>query len=162
MKFKCDICGREAKVHLTEIIDGQKLEKHLCEECAASEGATVKAHLPISEILEELVLQSAAGKELGELKCDVCGMSFLEFRQGGLLGCPNDYKAFESVLVRLLERAQEGGSYHVGKIPPGATEPERQQAELLRLQGQLKEAVTHEQYERAAELRDRIKELEER
>ena len=160
MKFKCEKCGREAKVHLTEIVNGQKIEKHLCEECAVSEGVTIKAQLPISEILEELVLQSAAGKELSELKCDVCGISFMEFRQGGLLGCPNDYVAFENVLARLLERAHEGGSYHVGKVPAGAAENERKQAELLRLRGQLKEAVTHEQYERAAELRDRIKELE--
>lgn len=157
---KCDKCGREARVHLTEIIDGQKTERHLCEDCAVSEGVTVKAHLSISEILEELVLQSAAGKELSRLKCDICGISFLEFRQGGLLGCPNDYNAFEDVLARLLERAHEGGSHHVGKTPAGAAENERGQTELLRLRGQLKEAVALEKYERAAELRDRIKELE--
>ncbi len=160
MKEKCDKCGREAKIQLTDIIDGQKIVKHLCEECAVSEGVTFKAQLPISEILEELVLQSAAGKQLGELRCEVCGISFQEFRQGGLLGCPNDYKAFENVLVRLLERAHDGGSFHVGRIPANAGESERKQAELLQLQGQLREAVSREQYERAAQLRDRIRELE--
>lgn len=115
---KCDKCGREARVHLTEIIDGQKTERHLCEDCAVSEGVTVKAHLSISEILEELVLQSAAGKELSRLKCDICGISFLEFRQGGLLGCPNDYNAFEDVLARLLKRTTKAVRTTSARHPP--------------------------------------------
>ena len=160
MKFMCDKCGREATVHLTEISNGEKIEKHLCEECAVSDGITIKTQLPISQILEELVLHSSAGKELSEVKCDVCGMTFLEFRREGLLGCPNDYAAFEKVLVPLLERAHEGGAYHAGRIPANAADGERKQTELLRLRGRLKEAVTNEEYERAAELRDRIKELE--
>ena len=160
MKFRCEKCDREATVHLTEIADGQKVERHLCEECAAAEGITIKAQLPISQLLEELVLQSAAGKELSELRCDVCGITFLEFRQNGLLGCPNDYQAFEDVLVPLLERAHEGATVHVGKVPSNAADKERRQNELLQLRGQLKEAVAGEDYELAARIRDRIKDLE--
>ena len=160
MAYKCDKCGQEATVHLTEIVQGEKHEKHLCEDCAVSEGVTIKTQVPISQILEELVLQSAAGGELARLSCDVCGLTFLEFRQQGLLGCPNDYKAFEKVLVPLLERAHEGASFHTGNIPANADEDERTQAQLLRLRSQLKEAVEHEDYERAANLRDQIKELE--
>ena len=160
MKFTCEKCDREATVHLTEIADGQKVERHLCEECAAAEGITIKAQLPISQLLEELVLQSAAGKELSELRCDVCGITFLEFRQNGLLGCPNDYQAFENVLIPLLERAHEGASVHAGKVPSNAADKERRQNELLQLRGRLKEAVAGEDYELAAQIRDRIKELE--
>ena len=50
MKGKCDNCGRPATVHLTEITNGQKLEKHLCEECAVAEGITIKANIPISKL----------------------------------------------------------------------------------------------------------------
>lgn len=157
--MKCEKCGRDATVHLTEITDGEKVEKHLCETCAAAEGVTIP-QVPVQQILEQLVLQSAAGRELSELKCEVCGISFLEFREQGLLGCPNDYIAFKDVLVPLLERAHEGASTHAGKVPAGAAESEHRQGELLRLRGQLKEAVAREDYERAAELRDRIKELE--
>jgi protein arginine kinase activator len=160
MAHKCDKCGRKATLHVTDIEDGQKIERHLCEECAASENVTIKALPPISQILEELVLQSAAGGELGELKCELCGINFLEFRQQGVLGCPNDYAAFENVLLPLLDRAHEGGSFHTGKVPANAAEDERRQTELLRLRSQLKDAVAHEKYERAAELRDRIKDLE--
>lgn len=160
MKFQCQRCGKEATVHLTEIANGQKIEKHLCEDCAAAEGVTIKAHVPLGKILEGLSLQAAAEKELARLKCDVCGISFLEFRQQQLLGCPNDYKAFEQVLTPLLERAHEGSSVHTGKVPANAAEGERRQNELLRLRGRLKEAVAREDYEQAAELRDRIKKLE--
>ena len=160
MQFKCDNCGREATVQITEIRDGQKIDKHLCEECAASEGITIKAQVPLGKLLEALLLQSHADQELGRLKCEVCGITFLEFRQQQLLGCPNDYKAFEQVLGPLLERAHEGGSCHVGKVPADAAASERRQNELLRLRGQLKEAVSQEDYEGAAGLRDRIRELE--
>ena len=160
MQFKCDRCGREATVQITEIEDGQKIEKHLCEECAASEGITIKAQVPLKKLLEGMMLQSAAEKEFEGLVCDVCGISFAEFRQQQLLGCPNDYKVFEKVLAPLLEGAHEGASGHTGKVPADAAAGERRQNELLRLRGRLKEAVAGEDYERAAALRDRIKELD--
>ena len=158
--MKCDNCDKEATIHLTDIVDGQKIEKHLCEDCAAAEGFTIKAQFPLGKLLEGLLVQSLAEHELGELRCEVCGMTFLEFRKQHLLGCPNDYRVFEHVLVPLLERAHAGGSYHTGKVPANAAETERRQNELLRLRGQLKDAVAREDYERAAELRDRIRELE--
>jgi len=158
VNFKCDKCGREATVQITEIRDGQKTEKHFCQECAAAEGITIKAQVPLGKLLE--LLQPHIEKKLAELKCEVCGITFLEFRQQQLLGCPNDYKAFEEVLVPLLERAHEGGTVHVGRVPANAAAAERRQNELLRLRGQLKEAIAREEYERAASLRDRVKELE--
>ncbi len=164
MKHECDKCGKPATVHLTEIVDGEKLEKHLCEECASSEGITIKANLPISQLLEDFVLQSSSGSggEGGpseELACEVCGLKFSEFRQGGVLGCPNDYDAFESVLVPLLERAQEGATEHIGKVPRRAGSDQHKQNAILRLRAELKQAVASEEYEKAAELRDRIKEM---
>jgi len=160
MKFLCEKCGKEATVHLTEIAEGQKIEKHLCEDCAAAEGITIKTQVPLGKLLESLALQSSAAEELAKLKCEVCGISFLEFRQQQLLGCPNDYTVFDEVLVLLLERAHEGASCHVGKVPANAAEGERRQNELLRLRGELKDAVAREDYEQAVRLRDRIKELE--
>jgi protein arginine kinase activator len=159
MKLKCEKCDREATVHLTEVHGGEKIERHLCEQCAAEEGLTVKAQIPIPQLLEEMLGQ-ASGKRHANLRCDVCGISFAEFRDSGLLGCPNDYEAFEDVLADLLERSHDGASHHVGKVPASAGESQRREGELLRLRGWLKEAVGREDYERAAEIRDRIRELE--
>ena len=160
MKHECDKCGKAATVHLTEIIDGQKIEKHLCEDCASSEGITVKANLPISQLLEDFILQSHGQSETADLKCDVCGLSFAEFRERGVLGCPNDYEAFEPALQPMMERAQGGASEHLGKVPRRAGTSQKKQNALLRLRAQLKQAVSDEKYEQAAQLRDQIKEME--
>jgi protein arginine kinase activator len=159
--LNCDKCDKPATVHLTEIIGGQKIEKHLCESCAISEGITIKSDMPISQLLEDFILQTSGGAaESRELKCDVCGMDFAEFRSKQLLGCPHDYEAFEPALLPLLERAQDGASQHVGKAPRQSGERQQRQMAVLRLRAQLKDAVACEDYERAAELRDQIKQME--
>lgn len=160
MKRECDKCGKPATVHLTEIANGQKIEKHLCEDCAAAEGITVKASLPISQLLEDFVLQSSGHEDTSDLRCDVCGLTFPEFRQRGVLGCPNDYDAFSEALDPMLRQAQEGADQHIGKVPKRADSGQEKQNTMLRLRGELKQAIASENYERAAELRDRLKEME--
>jgi protein arginine kinase activator len=160
MSIKCDKCDKQATIHLTDIADGKKNEVHLCEECAAVEGLTVKTSVPLSQLLEEFVLQKSGESQQPDLKCEVCGMTFAEFRRKGLLGCPNDYDALGAMLAPLLERAHGGASQHVGKVPPKAGANQKKQNAILRLRGALRTAVAEEDYERAARLRDQIKELE--
>jgi protein arginine kinase activator len=159
MQTKCDKCGKQATIHLTDIVDGQKNEVHLCEECAVSEGITVKSSVPISELLEDFILQKSPSAHPEET-CEICGLTFSQFRQRGLLGCPHDYDAFALSLDPLLERAHEGASQHVGKVPPQASASQKKQNAILRLRGALRNAVAAEDYEKAASLRDKIKELE--
>jgi len=160
MKSKCDKCDKPATVHLTEIVGDQKTEKDLCEDCALAEGITVKTNMPIGQLLEEFVLQSPEDEEIAKLRCEVCGITFHEFRQQGLLGCPNDYNAFERALEPLLNRAQEGAARHIGKVPSRAGGDQKKQNALLKLRADLKNAIATEDYEKAADLRDQIKELE--
>jgi len=160
MNFKCDKCSRPATIYLTEIIEGKKIEKHLCEDCAASEGIAVKASMPISQLLEDLILKSSGGQTAQQLQCDVCGLKFSEFRSHGVLGCPNDYEAFHRALDPLLESAHEGATQHIGKVPHRAEPSQHKHNAILRLRSQLRGAVAGEDYELAARLRDQIKELE--
>ena len=107
--MKCDNCNKPATVHLTEIRNGKKIEKHLCEQCAAeSENVpNVKAHTPINELLTNFVMaHSGLQKELG-VTCEQCGITWAEFRQHGLFGCERDYDLFEKELTPLLQRAHE-------------------------------------------------------
>jgi len=159
MNYPCDKCGKPATVYLTEIVDGQKIEKHLCEDCASLEGITIKSNVPISQLLEDFILQSG-GEDEPDYTCDVCGLTFAEYRKTGRLGCPHDYDAFEPVLVPLLERAHAGASQHIGKVPHRADSGQKKQNAILRLRTQLKDAVAKEDYERAASLRDQIRQLE--
>lgn len=168
--MKCDSCGKTATVHLTEIKGGKKLEKHLCEQCAArNEGIPVKAHTPINELLTNFVMaHSGLQKQSSGASCDQCGITWAEFRQSGLLGCAHDYEIFEKDLTPLIQRAHDGATHHVGKIPArrgsgGAAEigaPMRHQPDTSRLRKELAQAVETEDYERAARLRDQIKEAE--
>ncbi len=164
--MKCDNCNKPATVHLTEIRNGRKIEKHLCENCAAQqEGVPMnKAHTPINELLTNFVLaHSGLQKEVGQ-PCEHCGITWAEFRQSGLLGCEMDYQLFEKDLTPLLQRAHEGATHHVGKSPgyQGETGASmRRQVNLTRLRKELQRAVETEDYERAASLRDQIRQAEE-
>ena len=164
--LKCDNCNKPATVHLTEIRNGKKIEKHLCEQCAAqSEGLPHKAHTPINELLTNFVLaHSGMQKEAGtQTTCDACGITWAEFRQGGLFGCANDYTVFEKDLTPLLQRAHEGATHHVGKVPVrrgGTGVPMKRSIDLSKLRKELQRAVEAEDYERAAKLRDQIKTAE--
>jgi protein arginine kinase activator len=159
----CNRCGKaQAVFHLTDIQpSGEKIERHLCERCASEVGLMAEKPGQASEQLEKFI--HAAKQTIGTLHslvCPECGISYVEFRNQGLLGCPNDYDVFKEVLVPLLERAHEGGTHHVGKSPRSLGLPRTTQQDVQRLKRLLEEAVTAEDYERAAELRDRIRNLE--
>jgi protein arginine kinase activator len=159
--MKCDSCNKTATVHLTEIKNGKKFEKHLCEQCAAQhEHLPVKAHTPINELLTNFVMaHSGLQKEMGAA-CEHCGITWAEFRQSGLLGCEHDYTHFEKDLTPLLQRAHEGATHHLGKVPArrGASGvPAKRPVDLSRLRKELARAVEAEDYERAAKLRDQIR-----
>ena len=164
--MKCENCGKQATIHLTEIKNGKKLEKHLCEACAAqNEGYTAKSHMPINELLTNFVMNQtgASAKTQEAATCPHCGITWSEFRQGGLLGCEHDYGAFDKEMTPLLQRAHEGAAHHVGKVPTrrgGSGVPAKKAADPGKLRKELARAVESEDYERAAKLRDQIRQAE--
>jgi len=160
MDHPCDKCGKPATIYLTEITDGHKVEKHLCEECAVAEGVAIKAEGPISKLLEDFILQSSDEPGEPQPTCDVCGMSFNEFVDKKLLGCPHDYDVFSKQLKPILNSEHENATQHIGKVPHRAGSDQKKQNAILRLRSQLRTAIAAEEYERAAALRDQIKELE--
>ena len=162
--MKCDNCNKTATVHLTEIKSGKKIEKHLCEQCAAqNEGLPVKSHMPINELLTNFVLQTSGLPKESANTCEQCGVTWAEFRQTGLLGCMHDYALFEKELSPLLQRAHENATHHVGKVPTrrgGTGVPVKRQVDVSKLRRELNKAVEAEDYERAAKLRDQIRQAE--
>ncbi len=160
---QCDRCGaHDAVVHLTQIVDDEMSTSHLCEECAAEQGLepTPEAvNFPLTDFLAQMgEEQEESTANLGT--CDFCGLSFQDFRDSGRLGCPQCYSTFEPHLRNLLRRIH-GGTKHVGKVylppDPSATEMEKR---LETLRRRLERAVASEDFERAAELRDEIRDLE--
>lgn len=156
----CERCKKNvATVHLTEIVKGKKLERHLCEECSKEEGYTIKTHVSLQDLLTAFISAHSDASEMAETSCPDCGMSYVDFRSEGRLGCPNDYEVFREAIDPLLEKVH-GKVEHLGKLPSRAGESQRRQRDLMTLRRRLRKAVEREDYEEAAKLRDLIKEGE--
>lgn len=164
--MSCDQCHeREAVIHLTQIVNEQVTTLHLCERCAAEKGVESPGGVtktPLGSFL------AAMGKNLPETEpvaqagdtCPRCGASLQDFRESGRLGCPECYRAFEVPLRELLRRLH-GSTHHVGERyaeREGAVPDAPRRASDLR--EQLRLAVETENFELAAELRDRLRVLE--
>jgi len=163
----CDICNKNpATVHLTEIIDDKMTELHLCEECAQKKGAQMETHFGLADLLAglaDLGTQVTKTKKEVKIKCPRCGLTYEDFKKIGRLGCGECYSAFKDSLLPLLKRIH-GSTQHYGKTPPGATKKAaksvKPRSELSELKDRLQELIKKEEFEEAAKVRDKIRELE--
>ena len=165
--MKCEKCHiNPATVHVQQIINGEKTDIYLCQSCA---GEASEADISFGSLLQgimDAVIKSAviaggahpAAAE-AELKCPVCGFTGADFKKTGKLGCGNCYAAFRKELGQVL-KSIHGNNSHEGKFPhkSGVEMMQRKTLENLRLS--LHKAIQEEEYEKAATLRDQIKELE--
>ena len=165
--MKCQQCEKPATFHITELTGGQPQELHLCETCAKSYLMNSDAGAPtvaptLANVLAKQLKLGQAAEELAKLDqrtCPVCGISFFEFRNHGRLGCPHDYTCFERELTPLIANIH-GETKHAGKLPRGAAGASGEHTELIRLRREMEDAKQKEEYERAARLRDQIREIE--
>jgi len=161
--MQCDICGKKkATVHLTEIVDDQMSEMHLCEECARQKSVQMEQQFGLADLLAGLGDFGKSTKEepRESVKCSNCGMNYDEFRKFGRLGCSQCYESFKIHLSTLLKKVH-GSNHHLGKTPKKIPQSEKVKIENLHeLKIQLQEMIQVEDFERAAEIRDKIRELE--
>jgi protein arginine kinase activator len=154
----CERCRDEATVHLSETIEGERRELHLCGTCARKAGIALPQNPP--DLALDAVLQGLITANVGELvgalartECPCCGVTFRDYRTDLRLGCPVDYRIFHHALLPML-RQFHLATRHVGKIParrPVDPEP------ILRMRADLRGAVASENFEKAARLRDEIR-----
>ena len=159
----CDICGKNpATVHLTEIIDDQMNELHLCEECARKKSAEMEQQFGLSELLAGMAGAEKTDKESAaqdSVKCANCGLTYGDFKKIGRLGCGECYSSFKKFLGPLLKRIH-GSSQHIGKSPLKAGKVLKRKIDLQELRNRLQRAIEQEEFEEAARIRDQIKETE--
>jgi protein arginine kinase activator len=160
----CQDCGKnEATVHLTQVINDEKVELHLCRECAEKrrfhtpfEGVP----FPLAEFLASMLDQSLIKRpsKVSDKKCPTCGMGFSDFSKTGRLGCGTCYFTFKSQLNDLLRKIH-GSTQHQGKVPFTPGDVMKPLREERKLQEELKKAIQEENFEEAAQLRDKLKTL---
>lgn len=160
----CNVCGtNEATIHLTEIVNDQMVEIHLCEACAQEKGTEFKAHFNVSDLLSGLkdLAAEVAGAEKTASKCPNCGLTYEEFGRTGRLGCAECYETFSKLLLPLIKRVQHSAQ-HVGKRPSRLAPPIKTGHDLKELQNRLQKSIEQEAFEEAARIRDQIRQLEEK
>lgn len=159
----CDNCkNNEAEVHLTQILDNEMTTVHLCPSCAAEKGLDTAAakNLPLTDFLAEMGKAAIDEEEVRAGPCAYCHTTVDDFKRSGRLGCPHCYSTYETQLRAILRRIH-GSTQHLGKVyVPPAGEGADLGARLSGLRRKLQRAVEAEDFERAATLRDQIRELE--
>ena len=162
----CQRCeSRPASVHMTTVVNGEKFDRFLCEECARQEGPYHLMLVPqftIQHVLGGLIGASPTGQRrqaVVDKSCPVCGYSYQQFAETGRLGCDRCYEAFQEELQPLVKRLH-GSVEHHGKVPRRGGKDILQQRTLEELRQKMHAAISREAFEEAAKWRDEIRTLE--
>ncbi len=162
--MRCQDCGKkEATFNLIKEINDEKVVLNLCQECAEKRGFRNPLEgvpFPLAEFLASMLSQTQLPKpdKQTQVVCSSCGLSFTDFAQSGRLGCGNCYNTFRSQLNDLLRKIH-GSTQHQGKFPHLAADVMKPLREERYLQDELKKAIQDEDFEKAAQIRDKLKTL---
>ncbi|MEK7812605.1 MAG: UvrB/UvrC motif-containing protein [Candidatus Desantisbacteria bacterium] len=171
--MRCEMCKQnEATVFFQQIINDKQTEFHLCEECAHKKGALMMSQTSIANLLGGLVEPGKITSQEIELRCKNCGLNYPSFCERGKFGCSECYQAFSQKLSTIFRKIH-GSTQHTGKrpvnLPAGSPKPEQNEPkeiphsckdEINKLRQELQAAIKTEEFEKAAELRDKIKAME--
>lgn len=159
----CESCGKnEAHVHLTKIINGAKQELNICENCAKELDA-FQSPFSFQNILSGIMEYMSPTTQIAksyEIVCENCGTTYNDFKKYGLLGCSECYKSFAPYINTVVKRVQ-GNTEHIGKIPKKLGKGIIEKRRLASLKEDLQKAIANEEFEIAAQLRDKIKSFQE-
>jgi len=162
--MKCDICGiNTATVHLTEVINKKIMKLHLCDKCAKAKNDEMEAHFGLTDLLSSLMnfdtsINNNKIKSSNNLKCIICGMTYVDFQKIGKFGCGKCYDTFSEDLGELLRKIH-GSDRHVGKMPFKNKKTEKKDIDLHDMQEKVNEHIKLEEYEKASELLKKIKKI---
>lgn len=158
--MKCDKCDNEAVLHYQSNINGEISEYHLCADCAKKEGFGEMLDFRPNSMFENFFSEPFGGL--------MSGFGSMPF--GGFFGRSLLAPVMTIPQVRIMigdpekacetENATESTEKQRDNIPDDAGEEIRSKRELFGLKHQLRSAIRNEEFEKAAELRDKIHDLE--
>lgn len=154
----CEKCGKNhATTHIKSVVNGIVKEYNLCEQCAATYGYTNSLTGMLASMFGDITKNDGI---MPNTKCAVCGAEFKDIANSGKVGCSECYNTFYDQLLPYLKRVH-GSIKHSGKVPNSAPliiKPKTDSVESLR--SELSRLIAEENYEQAAVVRDKIKEME--
>ena len=162
----CQNCGKyEATTHVKRIVNGESAEAHLCSDCAKALGYN-DVFGGFGNTFGDLL-----GSFFGEpqvsaissrtIRCEKCGNTFNDIVNSGKIGCADCYTTFYDKLLPNLQRIH-GKTRHEGKNPTIIKAEVTNSANQIEdLEEQLRIAIERQNFEKAAQLRDKINELKE-
>ena len=160
--MKCEICHkREALIYIQQVMGKEKVEMHLCEQCAKERGIAAggdRLELSLGSLLNDLLGSRETAHQKAAV-CPGCQRTAEEFTKTQRMGCSECVKAFDAELRAIKEKVGEPAQ-HVGKFPRRLKAYKTYLVDIARLKRGLKEAIGREDYENAAVIRDKIRELE--
>jgi protein arginine kinase activator len=163
----CQDCKkREAQVNVKQIINNEKVTLSLCRECAAARGfhsPLDNVPFPLAEILTGMAKSGSpqrTDETFEDLACHTCGLTFDQFTRQGRFGCGDCYETFRPRLESIMRKIH-GASLHRGRSPEFSQFDDAEDVlpikEEERLESELTKAIQSEDFERAAEIRDKLK-----
>ena len=153
----CQICKqREATVYFTQIINGVKTKMNVCSKCAGTNVIKIDLNSLITGLLNIQNQEIRTADQV--IQCERCKMTIDEFNSTGKMGCSKCYEVFFEPMQQLLNRIH-GNTHHRGKVPKKLVSVQATNAKIDELKKELSECIKNEAYEKAAEIRDQIKEL---
>ena len=164
----CERCKKnEATVFYEENINGTSRSYSLCSECAAElkKSGELSGFFSFGGVnsLHDQLFGGLFGLNQAPAKvrktCPLCASAFSDLQKNGKAGCPECYKTFGEEL-RSSIRSIHGNVKHIGRSPAKFRKSREKENELKELKKQLKEAISNENFELAAELRDKVRALE--
>jgi protein arginine kinase activator len=156
----CEVCKAEpATVFITQIVDGKVHKVDMCQGCAKEKDINDPTSFDIAGMLLGLGESKPLPGGGVEGRCPKCNFTEVDFKRMGRLGCEQCYMTFSDSVMPMI-RGMHKGQRHTGKAPKRLREKMQLDSKRRDLRGQLDAAVSAENYEEAARLRDEIAALD--
>lgn len=157
--MECEHChNAKANVFVTQIINGKKVEMHLCNICAKEIQGEIYNDDSFQQFLASLLqLQGQDTKvQSNDVElCPKCHMSLEEFKKKSKLGCDECYQVFRPYINHIV-KSVHGGHQHTGKRPQRLNKKELIEDKIKDLESRLQIALMQEDYHEAAAIRDQL------
>ena len=177
----CSKCGKNnAEFYYKQTINGKTQEYALCSSCAEELKKTGELNIKLPFLFDDYGVGfnnsalygindilgfpfSAKKKQLAEKKkCTLCASTFDDLVKSGKVGCAKCYEVFSDELQKCIENIHGKSKYMGKRTRKQSLNVDTPKDEVSALEKELKLAIESQEFEKAAVLRDKIREIKDK